>query len=127
MKRILIIILSFLSVLNLKSETHTILVWDGYMQFMPSTINIELGDTIHFLPLDFPLMMHTITSTNIPSGASSFDVIWQAPARMEIYKQVEGKLRIEFLGKTSFLYAGLYCDISSFERHVISDKVVKFI
>jgi plastocyanin len=80
MKKILIIILSFLSVLNLKSETHTILVWDGYMQFMPSTINIELGDTIHFLPLDFPLMMHTITSTNIPSGASSFDVIWQAPA-----------------------------------------------
>ena len=54
MKKILIIILSFLSVLNLKSETHTILVWDGYMQFMPSTINIELGDTIHFLPLDFP-------------------------------------------------------------------------
>ena len=79
-KSILIVILSVVSVLNLKSEIHTILVWDGYMQFLPSTINIELGDTIHFLPLDPPIMMHTITSTNIPSGATSFDVIWKAPA-----------------------------------------------
>ena len=79
-KSILIVILSVVSVLNLKSEIHTIQVWDGYMQFLPSTINIELGDTVHFLPLDPPIMMHTITSTNIPSGATSFDVIWKAPA-----------------------------------------------
>ena len=27
-----------------------------------------------------PTMVHTITSTNIPSGAAAFDQIWQAPA-----------------------------------------------
>ena len=64
----------------LQSTVHEILVWDGYMQFMPVSLNIELGDTIHFLPLDFPLMMHTITSSNIPFGAISFDETWQAPS-----------------------------------------------
>ena len=80
MKNILLIILFSLSSLNIKSEIHVIFVWDGYMQFMPVSLNIELGDTIHFLPLDFPLMMHTITSSNIPLGAISFDEIWQAPS-----------------------------------------------
>tara|TARA_B100001250_G_scaffold390940_1_gene391358 strand:- start:76 stop:567 length:492 start_codon:yes stop_codon:yes gene_type:complete len=78
-KYILIIIFSIIS-LNVKSAIHVILVWDGYNQFMPSSLNIELGDTIHFLPLDPPLMVHTITSSNIPIGANSFDQIWQAPA-----------------------------------------------
>ena len=59
---------------------------------MPSSLNINLGDTIHFLPLDFPLMMHTITSSNIPMGATSFDQIWQAPADtfFQYIPQVEG-------------------------------------
>ena len=80
MKKTLLILFLALSSLNMKSEIHVIYVWDGYMQFMPATLNIELGDTIHFLPLDFPLMMHTITSLNIPFGAISFDKIWQAPS-----------------------------------------------
>jgi hypothetical protein len=50
------------------------------MQFLPSSLEIQLGDTIQWLPLDFPTMVHTITSTNIPSGAAGFDEIWQAPA-----------------------------------------------
>jgi plastocyanin len=55
-------------------------VWDGYLQFVPTEINIQLGDTIQWLPLDAPTMMHTITSTDIPAGAEAFDQIWQAPA-----------------------------------------------
>jgi len=64
----------------LQSTVHEILVWDGYMQFMPSNLlDVKLGDTIEWLPLDIPTMVHTITSTNIPLGATSFDQIWQTP------------------------------------------------
>ena len=80
MKKYLLIIIFSIIFLNVKSEIHVITVWDGYLQFMPSSLNIDLGDTIHFLPLDSPLMTHTITSANIPLGATSFDQIWQAPA-----------------------------------------------
>lgn len=92
MKNILLVLLITLSSLNLRSEIHVITVWDGYMQFLPSSLNIELGDTIHFLPLDFPTMMHTITSSNIPLGALSFDQIWQAPSDtfFQLIPQVEG-------------------------------------
>ena len=92
MKNILLVLLITLSSLNLRSEIHVITVWDGYMQFLPSSLNIELGDTIHFLPLDFPTMMHTITSSNIPLGALSFDQTWQAPSDtfFQLIPQVEG-------------------------------------
>ena len=80
MKKYILIIIFSITFLYVKSEIHVILVWDGYNQFMPSSLNINLGDTIHFLPLDPPLMVHTITSSNIPIGANSFDQIWQAPA-----------------------------------------------
>ena len=63
-----------------KTTIHEIMVWDGYMQFLPSSLEMQLGDTIHWLPLDFPSMVHTITSTNIPEGAEVFDELWQAPA-----------------------------------------------
>ena len=50
------------------------------MQFMPSSLTaVHLGDTIEWLPLDIPAMTHTITSTNIPIGATPFDQVWQAP------------------------------------------------
>ena len=63
-----------------KATVHEILVWDGYMQFMPSSLTaVRLGDTIEWLPLDIPTMTHTITSTNIPIGATPFDQVWQAP------------------------------------------------
>jgi hypothetical protein len=51
------------------------------MQFLPNNLgDINLGDTINWVPLDPPTMTHTITSTNIPSGAVSFDQIFQLPA-----------------------------------------------
>ena len=65
----------------LKATIHEILVWDGYMQFMPSNLtSVQLGDTIEWHPLDVPTMVHTVTSSNIPMGAIPFDQIWQAPA-----------------------------------------------
>ena len=47
---------------------------------LSSPLTIQLGDTVQFLPLDPPTMMHTITSTGIPAGAVSFDQMWQLPA-----------------------------------------------
>ena len=64
----------------LLDAVHTVYVWDGYSQFVGADITIQLGDTVQWLPLDVPMMVHTITSTNIPSGAATFDQIWQAPA-----------------------------------------------
>ena len=66
--------------ISAKATVHIINVWDGYLQFVPTEITIQLGDTIQWLPLDAPSMMHTITSTDIPAGAETFDQIWQAPA-----------------------------------------------
>lgn len=65
---------------NCRATIHEIRVWDGYLQFLPSNTTIIIGDTIDWLPLDQPMMVHTITSTTIPVGASSFDYTWQAPA-----------------------------------------------
>ena len=80
MKRILTILLITCFSFTSKATIHEILIWDGYMQFLPNTLTIQLGDTIQWLPLDYPSMTHTITSTNIPRGAASFDEIYQAPA-----------------------------------------------
>ena len=64
-----------------KSTIHEIKIWDGYMEFLPASLEIQLGDTIQWLPLLVaPSMVHTITSSNIPVGAVSFDEIHQAPA-----------------------------------------------
>ena len=80
MKNKMLAILLLLSSFSGKTTIHEIMVWNGYMQFLPSSLEMQLGDTVHWLPLDFPTMMHTITSTNIPEGAEAFDELWQAPA-----------------------------------------------
>ena len=63
---------------NSTATIHNIQVWSGYFQFLPSTLILQLGDTIQWTPLDPPMpnMPHTITSSNIPIGAMSFDVSW---------------------------------------------------
>ena len=79
----LLVICFFSSLINpFKATIHEILVWDGYMQFLPqgNLDSVNVGDTVQWLPLDFPSMVHTITSSNIPLGAATFDQIWQAPA-----------------------------------------------
>ena len=78
----LVIILFILSSFNSKGTIHTIGVWGGYYEFVPWSITIQLGDTIEWEPYFglLPMMLHTITSNNIPLGAVSFDQVWQMPA-----------------------------------------------
>ncbi len=80
MKKLFFILSLVLVSLTAQATIHIVRVWDGYMQFLSADITIQLGDTVQWLPLDFPSMVHTITSTNLPAGAAAFDQIWQAPA-----------------------------------------------
>ncbi|MDG1147520.1 MAG: T9SS type A sorting domain-containing protein [Crocinitomicaceae bacterium] len=80
MKNIVIASIIILSSFTSKATVHTIQVWNGYFQFLNADITIQLGDTVQWLPLDVPTMIHSVTSTNIPVGATAFDQIWQAPA-----------------------------------------------
>ena len=77
-----LLILLILSSVNSKATIHQIGVWGGYYQFVPSSITIQLGDTIQWEPYFgmLPTMLHTITSDNIPVGAAAFDQAWQMPA-----------------------------------------------
>ena len=80
MKKTILILALILGSLTSNATIHVIRVWDGYFQFLGPNTTIYLGDTVQWLPLDMPSMVHTITSTNIPAGAATFDQIWQAPA-----------------------------------------------
>ncbi len=84
MKLLLSAFVVFFLLLSAKATIHVVKVWDGYFSFLNPTFNdpliVQLGDTIQWLPLDQPAMVHTVTSSNLPNGASSFDYIWQAPA-----------------------------------------------
>ena len=81
MKKLLLILL-IISSFNSKGTIHKIGVWGGYYEFVPASITIQLGDTIEWEPYFglLPMMLHTITSDNIPVGAVSFDQVWQMPA-----------------------------------------------
>ena len=79
MKKLLFALL-VCTTLQSKATIHTIQVWNGYMQFLNNDFTMELGDTVQWVMLDFPTMIHTITSVNIPLGATPFDQIWQAPS-----------------------------------------------
>ena len=80
MKNILLFLGLSFSVLSSQATIHVIQVWDGYFQFIPTELTMQLGDTIQWLPLDQPSVSHTITSDDIPVGAESFDEVWEAPA-----------------------------------------------
>lgn len=80
MKRILLLLI-FIASINFSNATiHVIRVENGNFQFTPQQLSIDLGDTVEWRKADFPTMMHTITSTDIPAGAAFFNYIWQAPA-----------------------------------------------
>jgi plastocyanin len=81
MKKILLL-LFIISSFNSKGTIHKIGVWGGYYEFVPASITIQLGDTLQWEPFAglLPMMLHTITSDNIPSGAAPFDQVWQMPA-----------------------------------------------
>ncbi len=80
MKKLFILISLTFATCSLYATIHTIQVWNGYFQFLPNQMSIQLGDTIQWVPLDPPTMTHTITSDSIPAGAEPFDQIWQLPA-----------------------------------------------
>jgi plastocyanin len=82
MRKLLILFVILILTTYAKAVTHTVHVWDGYFQFTPSNITVDLGDTIQWLPYvgGAPIMVHSITSTTIPTGAVVFDYTWQAPA-----------------------------------------------
>ena len=81
MKKLLLILL-IISSFNSKGTIHKIGVWGGYYEFVPASITIQLGDTLQWEPFAglLPMMLHSITSDNIPVGAVSFDQVWQMPA-----------------------------------------------
>ena len=78
----ILLILCIISSFNSKGTIHKIGVWGGYYEFVPASITIQLGDTLQWEPFAglLPMMLHTITSDNIPSGAAPFDQVWQMPA-----------------------------------------------
>ena len=80
--RKLLLLLFIVSAFNSKGTIHKIGVWGGYYEFVPASITIQLGDTLQWEPFAglLPMMLHTITSDNIPSGAVPFDQVWQMPA-----------------------------------------------
>tara|TARA_B110000090_G_scaffold89501_1_gene101549 strand:- start:8786 stop:9403 length:618 start_codon:yes stop_codon:yes gene_type:complete len=87
MKKTIIILSILLSSFLSNATVHVVEVVDHYFSFNSATSNssnitIQLGDTVQWLPYQgvAPFMVHTITSTNIPLGAATFDQIWQAPA-----------------------------------------------
>jgi plastocyanin len=80
MKKLSFVLSIVLTSLTVHATIHVVRVWDGYFQFLPNEFSVELGDTIQWLPLDPPSVVHTITSASIPAGASSFDQIWQSPS-----------------------------------------------
>ena len=81
MKKLLLILFILFS-FNSKGIIHQIGVWGGYYEFVPVSIAIQLGDTLQWEPFAglFPVMLHTIISDNIPSGAVPFDQVWHMPA-----------------------------------------------
>ncbi len=132
-----VIFLSFTS----QATIHIVDVWDGYFQFISQDITIQLGDTVQWLPLDVPTMIHTITSTNIPAGAEAFDQIWQAPADtfFQYIPQIAGLYEYEctphaesygMIGSINVLgvVSGV-SDVESFENdlHVYPNPTVDFI
>jgi len=81
MKKLSLLLVGLVIMAQVFATIHEIRVWNGYYQFLPNDLGeIYLGDTIQWLPLDNPSMVHTITSTDIPNGALAFDQIWQAPS-----------------------------------------------
>ena len=125
MKNLFIILSIILSSFTAKATIHIVNVWDGYLQFTPADITIQLGDTVQWLPLGgvAPSMVHTITSSNIPAGAAPFDQIWQAPADIffQYVPQIAGLYEYvctphilnEMVGSFNVLMTGLMDDASS--------------
>lgn len=77
----LVIIALLAAEMTATASIHVIRVRDASTQFIPQYEGpILVGDTIQWLPMDVPMMFHTITSTDIPENAAPFDSPFFAPA-----------------------------------------------
>ena len=123
LKKLSIFAIALLLATNVFATTHNIMVWSGYYKFLngatggeinSSPLTIQLGDTIQFLPVDPPAMMHTITSTNIPTGATAFNQMWQLPADtfFQYIPTVPGVYNFECTPHVSFGMIGLFTVVS---------------
>lgn len=112
-------ILIFLFAVNTNivfATVHQIQVWNGYYQFLPpSNLTVNLGDTIQWVPLDPPSMYHSITSYNIPIGATSFDEPWQLPSDtfFQYVPQIAGLYQYHCTPHISFGMLGEFTVISN--------------
>lgn len=71
MKKILaLFLISFLYILNVQATTHTILVGQGGLTFSPNTLNVMVGDIVHF---EWVSGTHTTTSLTIPANAATWN------------------------------------------------------
>jgi len=78
MKKLLTLLFILSFSVPFKATIHGIAVSD-YNFFLPASLTIELGDTVQW-HYHSGTKIHTVTSTNIPIGASAFDQVMQAPA-----------------------------------------------
>jgi plastocyanin len=78
MKKLITVLLILSFSIPSKATIHVIGLSD-YNFFAPATLTIDLGDTVQW-HYHSGTKLHTVTSTNIPIGASTFDEIMQAPA-----------------------------------------------
>ena len=123
MKKIFTLLGIIISSLTANATIHEVQVWDGYFQFLSKDITIQLGDTVQWLPLDTPMMTHTITSTNIPEGAEEFDQVWNSPDNLffQYVPQVAGLYEYEC---TPHAHIGMILEMSltsySFKRVYLS-------
>ncbi|HWH63506.1 MAG TPA: plastocyanin/azurin family copper-binding protein [Ginsengibacter sp.] len=67
MKNFLSLLFTFI-ILHTNATTHNVSVQN--FQFSPSTINVSVGDVIHFV---WVAGTHTTTSTSVPAGADAWD------------------------------------------------------
>jgi len=79
MKKLITLLLILSFSIPSKATIHGIGISD-YNLFLPASLTIELGDTVQWGYSPSGSKVHTVTSTNIPAGASAFDQVMQAPA-----------------------------------------------
>lgn len=130
MNKYLLVLLLLINSINSFATIHIVNVWNGYYKFVDAInfspdITIQLGDTVQWLPLDEPTMMHTITSTNIPVGAVAFDQVWQAPADtfFQYVPQIEGLYEYECTPHA--ISNGMVGSITVVGPNGIKDKISK--
>lgn len=70
MKKQILMLGLLLSVMSSLATTHTVFVGQSGLTFSPNTLNVVVGDVVHF---EWVSGSHTTTSVSIPVGAATWD------------------------------------------------------